>query len=249
MQKSKRKQCIQRQKEKDCALVAELFGLCCNRCEDMLVSIVGNRPVGCFVGVRERLFDRSALLTEATVEDALLVVRKGHYENRSQLRFDCLWAYRVLFDNGLLDDVFGKPKEYTREEALREADEFKSIEQIRLKNHPLWNYLKKNNLFKIAKPTDPMFRRVKTVEEAWELSQYYKSITELSNHASVAHRLLKEAGLLYRRYPKPVKYVAKNDRKEKPKKIEIPQMEKPKEIIEVDYEQCKKITDTMEIKY
>ena len=75
MQKSKRKQCIQRQKEKDCALVAELFGLCCNRCEDMLVSIVGNRPVGCFVGVRERLFDRSALLTEATVEDALSCFR------------------------------------------------------------------------------------------------------------------------------------------------------------------------------
>ena len=193
-----------------------------------------------YKGLLNELFPNRMIHTHHTVEDALLVVRKGHYENRSQLRFDCLWAYRVLFDNGLLDDVFGKPKEYTREEALREADEFKSIEQIRLKNHPLWNYLKKNNLFKIAKPTDPMFRRVKTVEEAWELSQYYKSITELSNHASVAHRLLKEAGLLYRRYPKPVKYVAKNDRKEKPKKIEIPQMEKPKEIIEVDYEQCKK---------
>ena len=193
-----------------------------------------------YKGLLNELFPNRMIHTHHSVEDALLVVRKGHYENRSQLRFDCLWAYRVLFDNGLLDDVFGKPKEYTREEALREANEFKSIEQIRLKNHPLWNYLKKNNLFKIAKPTDPMFRRVKTVEEAWELSQYYKSITELSNHASVAHRLLKEAGLLYRRYPKPVKYVAKNDRKEKPKKIEIPQMEKPKEIIEVDYEQCKK---------
>jgi hypothetical protein len=105
----------------------------------------------------------------------------------------------------LLDDVFGKPKEYTREEALIEADEYKSIEQIRLKNHPLWNYLRKNNLFKVAKPTDPMFRRVKTVEEAWELSKYYKSITDLSNHASVAHRLLKKAGLLQKRYPSSVR--------------------------------------------
>ena len=193
-----------------------------------------------YKGLLNELFPNRIIHTHHTVEDALLVVRKGHYENRSQLRFDCLWAYRVLFDNGLLDAVFGKPKEYTREEALREADEYKSIEQIRLQNHPLWNYLRKNNLFKIAKPTDPMFRRVKTIEEAWDLSQYYKSITELSNHASVAHRLLKEAGLLYKRYPKPIKYVAKNDRKEKHKKTENPQIEKPIEIIEVDYEQCKK---------
>ncbi len=75
MPKSERKQGNDRQTKKDCALIAELFGLCCNRCEDMLVSIVGNSPVGCFVGVRERLFDRSALLTEATVEDALSCFR------------------------------------------------------------------------------------------------------------------------------------------------------------------------------
>ena len=186
-----------------------------------------------YKGLLNELFPDRLIHTHHTVEDALLVVSKGHYENRSQLRFDCLWAYRVLFDNGLLNDVFGKPKEYAKEEALIEADEYKSIEQIRLKNHLLWNYLRKNNLFKEAKPTDPMFRRVKTVEEAWELSQYYKTITELSNHASVAYRLLKEAGLLYQRYPKPVKYVAKNE------KTENPHTGNPKEIIEVDFEQCK----------
>ena len=193
-----------------------------------------------YKGLLNELFPHRSIHTHHTIEDALLVVKNGHYENRSQLRFDCLWAYRILFNKGLLDDVFGKPKEYTREEALMEADNYKSIESIRLKNHTLWTYLKKNNLFKVAKPTDSMFRRVKTVEEAWELSQYYKSITELSNHASVAHRLLKEAGLLYQRYPKPVKYVAKNDKKEKPKKIKTPKKEIPREIIEVDFEQCKK---------
>ena len=194
-----------------------------------------------YKGLLNELFPTRSIHTHHTVEEALLVVKNGHYETRSQLRFDCVWAYRILFDKGMLDNVFGKPKEYTREEALIEADKYKSIEQIRLKNHPLWNYLRKNNLFKVAKPTDPMFRRVKTVEEAWELSQYYKSITELSNHASVAHRLLKEAGLLYQRYPKPVKYVAKNDKKEKLKKTAPSKTEKPKEIIEVDYEQCKKV--------
>ena len=192
-----------------------------------------------YKGLLNELFPDRLIHTHHTVEDALLVVRKGHYENRSQLRFDCLWAYRVLFDNGMLDDVFGKPKEYTREEALIEADEYKTIEKIRLKNHSLWNYLRKKNLFKVAKPTDPMFRRVKTVEEAWELSQYYKSITELSKHASVAHRLLKEAGLLYQRYPKPVKYVAKNDKQKKPKKTETLKTEKSQDIIEVNFEQCK----------
>lgn len=194
-----------------------------------------------YKGLLNELFPTRTIHTHHTVEDALLVVNKGHYENRSQLRFDCIWAYRILFENGMLDDVFGKPKEYTREEALIEADEYKSIEQIRLKNHFLWNYLRKNNLFKVAKPTDPMFRRVKTVEEAWELSQYYKSITELSNHASVAYRLLKEAGLLYQRYPKPVKYVAKSEKTEKAKKTKTPQTRKPKEIIEIDFEQCKKV--------
>ena len=87
MIKPKRKQNVDRQTEKDCALVAELFGLCCNRCEDLLVSIVGNCPVGCFVGVKESIFDRSALLTEATVEDALscfkLVVLKTLAKNPS----------------------------------------------------------------------------------------------------------------------------------------------------------------------
>ena len=215
-----------REKAKECGYVLAVFA---ERYPGAYEAIQSR-----YKGLLNELFPNRVIHTHHTIEDALLVVRKGHYENRSQLRFDCLWAYRVLFDNGLLDDVFGKPKEYTREESLREADEYKSIEQIRLQNHPLWNYLRNNNLFKIAKPTDSMFRRVKTVEEAWELSQYYKSITELSNHASVAHRLLKEAGLLYQRYPKPVKYVAKSE------KTQTPKLEKPMEIIEVDYEQCKK---------
>lgn len=105
----------------------------------------------------------------------------------------------------MLDDVFGKPKEYIKDEALEEANNYRSIEQIRVKNHRLYNFLKKNNLFKEAKPTDAMFRRAKTVEEAWEVSQHYNSITELCNHASVAYRLLKEAGLLQKRYPNSVR--------------------------------------------
>lgn len=105
----------------------------------------------------------------------------------------------------MLDDVFGKPKEYTKEEALKEADNYRSIERIRVKNHRLYSFLKKNNLFKEAKPTDAMFRRAKTVEDAWEVSQYYNSITELCNHAPVAYRLLKEAGLLQKRYPNSVR--------------------------------------------
>ena len=50
-----------------------------------------------------------------------------------------------------------------------------------------------------------MFRRAKTVDGAWEVSQYYNSITELCNHAPVAYRLLKEAGLLQKRYPNSVR--------------------------------------------
>ena len=121
------------------------------------------------------------------------------------LHRDCYWAYRVLFKHGMLDEVFGRPKEYTREEALKEADKYKSIEQIRVKNHRLWKFLRDNNLFKEAKPTDARFRRAKTVEKAWEVSQYYNSITDLCNHASVAYRVLKEAGLLQKRYPSSVR--------------------------------------------
>lgn len=69
----------------------------------------------------------------------------------------------------------------------------------------MYAYLQKNNLFREAKPTDAKFRRAKTVEEAWEVSQYYPSLTDLNNHASVAYRLLKEAGLLQKRYPSSVR--------------------------------------------
>ena len=195
-----------------------------------------------YKGLLNELFPNRVIHTHHTIEDALLVVRKGHYENRSQLRFGCLWAYRVLFDNKMLDDVFGKPKEYTREEALREADNYKSIEIIRLKNHTLWTYLKKNNLFNELRPTIVMHGRIKTVEEAWDISQYFKNIKELSNYSKKAYHLLRDAGLLRERYPKPVKYVAKSEKVEKPKRTKTPKTEKPpKEIIEVDFEQCKKV--------
>lgn len=154
-----------------------------------------------YKGLLAELFPHRMIHTHYSVEDAMLVVKKGNYKNRSQLRHDCLWAYRILFNNALLDEVFGKPKEYTREEAIKESENYLSIEQIRLKNHALWNYLRKNNLFKEAKPNDARFRRVKTIEEAWEVSLSYPTIADLSNHASVAYRLLKEAGLLAKRYP------------------------------------------------
>ncbi|MBR4730348.1 MAG: hypothetical protein IK075_08850 [Prevotella sp.] len=188
-----------------------------------------------YKGLLNELFPTRTIHTHHTVEDALLVVNKGHYENRSQLRFDCIWAYRILFEKGLLDDVFGKPKEYTKEEALIEANEYNSIEQIRRDNRTLWNYLKENDLFKEAKPDSKRFRNVKTVEEAWELSLKYKNRKELRDHAGVAFKLLKEHGLLDKRYPIAVKYIAKGE------KIEKPQTENPRETIEVDFEQCQKI--------
>ena len=152
-------------------------------------------------GLLNELFPHRSIHTHHTLDEALLVVNKGSFKNRMHLYRECKWAYRVLRKNGKLDDVFGKPKEYSKEEALKEADNYKSIEQIRKVKHSLWNYLKKNNLFREAKPTDSMFRRVKTVEEAWALSQYYKSVADLSNHAKKAYRLLREAGLLRKRYP------------------------------------------------
>jgi hypothetical protein len=154
-----------------------------------------------YKGLLNELFPDRAIHIHHSVEDAILVVKKGNYSNRSQLRYDCLWAYRVLFDHNLLDDIFPPSKEYTREEALREAENYRTLELMRIENHALWNYLRKNNLFRVAKPLDPKFRRVKTIEEAWEISQYYKNISDLCNHASVAYRLLKEAGLLAKRYP------------------------------------------------
>ena len=156
-------------------------------------------------GLLNELFPHRAKHTHHTIEEALLVVNKGHFKNRMHLHRECYWAYRILFNNRMLDDVFGKSKEYTKDEALKEADNYRSIEQIRVNNYRLYSYLKKNNLFKEAKPTDAMFRRAKTVEDAWEVSQYYSSISELCNHAKVAYRVLKEAGLLQKRYPSSVR--------------------------------------------
>lgn len=156
-------------------------------------------------GLLNELFPHRSIHTHHTLDEAFLVVNKGSFKNRMQLHRECYWAYRVLHKNGKLDDVFGKPKEYTKDEALKEADCFRSIEQIRVKNYRLYNYLKRNNLFKEAKPTDAMFRRAKTIEDAWEVSQFYTSVADLSNHARVAYRLLKEAGLLQKRYPASVR--------------------------------------------
>ena len=156
-------------------------------------------------GLLNELFPHRSIHTHHTLDEALLVVKKGSFKNRMHLYRECMWAYRVLHKNGKLDEVFGKPKEYTKEEALKEADNYRSIEQIRVKNHRLYSFLKKNNLFIEAKPTDAMFRRVKTVEEAWAISHYYKSISDLSNHAKMAYRLLKQAGLLQKRYPNSVR--------------------------------------------
>lgn len=154
-----------------------------------------------YKGLLNELFPHRLKHTHHTVEEALLVVRKGNFKKRTHLLRDNYWVYRTLSKAGLLDDVFGDPKQYTKEEAIIEANNYRSIEQIRVKNRKLWNYLKKNDLFREAKPTDAKFRRVKTIEEAWAISQYYNSITDLSNHAKNAYRLLKEAGLLQKRYP------------------------------------------------
>ena len=156
-------------------------------------------------GLLNELFPNRSIHTHHTIEEALLVVKKGNFKNRMHLYRECKWAYRVLLKNGLLDDVFKKNKEFTKEDALKEADNYSSIEQIRIKNRPLWNYLKRNDLFRVAKPTDSMFRRVKTIEEAWNISQYYKNITDLCNHAKKAYQMLREAGLLQKRYPDSVR--------------------------------------------
>ena len=158
-----------------------------------------------YKGLLNELFPHRAIHTHHTVEEALLVVSKGNYMKRMDLHRDCYWAYRVLCKHGMLDDVFGRPKEYTKDEALKEADNYRSLDQIRSENLPLWKFLRDNELFKVAKPTDARFRRAKTVEEAWEVSQYYNSLTDLHNHAKVAYRLLKEAGILQKRYPSSVR--------------------------------------------
>ena len=152
-------------------------------------------------GLLNELFPHRLIHTHHTVDEALLVVEKGNFSSRMHLHRECYWAYRILHKHGLLDEVFPKPKEYTREEALKEANNYRSLEQIRIRNYRLYSYLQKNNLFREAKPTDAKFRRVKTIEEAWDISQYYPSIADLSNHAKTAYRLLKEAGLLQKRYP------------------------------------------------
>ena len=179
-----------------------------------------------YKGLLNELFPDRLIHTHHTVEDALLVVSKGHYENRSQLRFDCLWAYRVLYDHGLLDDIFAKQEKFTQEEALQEAKKYTSIKQIERQNHPLYYYLKQNDLLRDAMPNSNKFRKVKTVEEAWKLSLKYKNRTELRGHAGIAYKILKEHELLDKRYPKPLQVPIINENKENIKE-------------ELNFEECK----------
>lgn len=75
MAKSEQKRCANSQAKKDSSLIAELFGLCCKRCEDILVSIIGNEPSGGVFAAKNSLFDRSSLLNETTISDALSCFR------------------------------------------------------------------------------------------------------------------------------------------------------------------------------
>ena len=156
-------------------------------------------------GLLNELFPHRLIHKHYLLEDAIQVVQKGNYKTRMELHKSYYWAYRILCKKGLLDKFFPKPKEYTQEEALQEANNYRSLEQIRVQNYRLYAYLKKNDLLKKAKPTDAKFRRSKTVKEAWEVSQYYPTLADLHNHAKVAYRLLKEAGLLQKRYPNSVR--------------------------------------------
>ena len=181
-----------------------------------------------YKGLLNELFPNRKIHTHHTVEDALLVVSKGHYENRTQLRYDCLWAYKILNENGLLDKMFVKKQKYTKEEAISLAKEYTSVKQIERKNHPLYSFLKKNNLLREAKPDSNMFRKVKTIEEAWDLSLKYRNRTELRSHAGIAYKLLKEHGLLDKRYPSPVKPFIEREGKNIIKEV-------------YSFEECKKV--------
>lgn len=81
-----------------------------------------------------------------------------------------------------------------------------------------------------------MFRRIKTVEEAWDISQYFNSAKELRNYSKMAYKLLKEAGLLSRRYSVPVRYVARRENINESKNDE-----ETANIVEVDFEQCRAV--------
>ena len=59
-------------------------------------------------GLLNELFPNRSIHTHHTIEEALLVVKKGNFKNRMHLYRECKWAYRVLLKNGLLDDVFKK---------------------------------------------------------------------------------------------------------------------------------------------
>lgn len=154
----------------------------------------------------EELFPNRMKHTYHTIEEALEIVKELNITTKKQLREQCPWANLILYKNHLFGKVFGEPKVYTSEEAVKEAQQYSSINQIREKKYSLWKYLHDNNLFKIAKPTDIMFHRCRTIEDAWELSQYYRNMTELSNHAKTAYRILRNNNLLQKRYPDSKKY-------------------------------------------
>ncbi len=188
-----------REKAKECNYDIKLF--------QKLYSGAYEAILSRYRGLLNELFPHRSIHTHHTIEEALIVVKKGKYKNRMHLFRECPWAYRVLKKHGMLDDIFRKYKEYTKDEALEESKKYKSIEQIRKTNRHLWNYLKRNCLFRETKTTNSKSRRVKTVEEAWELSKDYKSMRDFRNHAKIAYQLLRENGLLTKRYPSKKKVV------------------------------------------
>lgn len=60
--------------EKDCAHIAELFGLCCDSSANLVETIVGNRPIH-ESKLAVEFFDRSSLLTEANIVNVLSCFR------------------------------------------------------------------------------------------------------------------------------------------------------------------------------
>lgn len=138
-----------------------------------------------------------------SIEDAIQIAQQSGCKNRSHLSRKYHGAYMVLKHNNKLDELFPPKHQPIRseKEALVASQQYASIEKIRKQNYALWKYLKDHNLFKVAKPTDARFRRCHTIEEAMEISQYYRTMTELSNHAKLAYRILKANDLLKVRYP------------------------------------------------
>lgn len=149
----------------------------------------------------EELFSDRKIHTHHTTDEAINTAKSLQCKNRNQLRGKCNWAFRILGKNHLLDHLYPIPHyEFSKDDAIAQARTYRSIESIRRQNRPLWKYLKDNDLFKEACPTDIMFHRCKTPEEAWDLSLHYNSLSEFCLHARTAYYILKDSGLLHKRF-------------------------------------------------